>query len=147
MEITKAQYLFLWTRSKLNKSIPFSFQDLLLKIIISRNARTRPASNHFDFAGIECVCEVKRMYLTFETFSKLWFPLLMSLGIYCLCDGLSLWCQSFGHNFNVIFQSFLPSGSISTRTRIQQGDRISSTCHSITQFTFGYFFFSNLYCL
>ena len=87
------------------------------------------------------------MYLTFETFSKLWFPLLVSLGIYCLCDGLSRWCQSFDYNLNDIFQSFLPSGSILTRTRIQQGGRISSTCHSIKQFTFGYFFFSNIYCL
>ena len=41
------------------------------------------------FGSVEkCRCGVKRMYLTFQTFSTLWFPLLISLGLYCLCDGL-----------------------------------------------------------
>ena len=39
--------------------------------------------------GEDCVCELKqRMFLTHETFSAVWYPLLLTLGIYCLIDGL-----------------------------------------------------------
>ena len=32
----------------------------------------------------------KRMFLTFETFANIWFPILLILGIYCLLDGQNL---------------------------------------------------------
>ena len=69
-------------------------------------------------SGEECTCEVKRMYLTIETFSILWYPLLMSLGVYCLCDGLL-----FGYLlYKVKYQQlFWLSGSILTRKRTKQG--------------------------
>ena len=38
-------------------------------------------------SGIDCYCDVKRMFVTFDTFCNLWFPLLISLGLYCLGDG------------------------------------------------------------
>ena len=34
----------------------------------------------------DCVCT--RMFLTWETFANYWFPMLFTLGLYCLIDGL-----------------------------------------------------------
>jgi len=33
-------------------------------------------------------CEVNRMFLSFESYSNLWYPLLLSLGLYCLLDAI-----------------------------------------------------------
>ena len=40
--------------------------------------------------GYGCNCECKKMFLTFETFSNIWFPILLALGLYCLLDGRNL---------------------------------------------------------
>merc|ERR1711962_756511 len=34
-------------------------------------------------------CEVSRMYLTWETFGTVWFPILFALGVYCLMDAIA----------------------------------------------------------
>jgi len=48
----------------------------------------------------KCRCGVKRMYLTFQTFSTLWFPLLISLGLYCLCDAILAQWKHFDKDKN-----------------------------------------------
>ena len=44
-------------------------------------------------------CEVRRMYLTWETFGTTWFPILFALGVYCLIDGLF---QTFTFFFSIM---------------------------------------------
>merc|ERR1712110_682162 len=51
-------------------------------------------------ATLEKCSGVKRMYLTFETFSNLWFPLLISLGLYCLCDAILAQWKHFDKDKN-----------------------------------------------
>merc|ERR1712037_830600 len=53
-----------------------------------------------NFTLEKCGCGVKRMYLTFETFSTLWFPLLISLGLYCLCDAILAQWKHFDKDKN-----------------------------------------------
>jgi len=48
---------------------------------------SRLNSTPIDIKGHECKCTCKRMFLTFETFSKFIFPALVILGLYCLLDG------------------------------------------------------------
>merc|ERR1719237_224491 len=42
----------------------------------------------FNVTREKCTCECRRMYLTFQTFSSTWFPLLFALGLYCLFDAI-----------------------------------------------------------
>ena len=81
------------------------------------------------------------MYLTFETFAKLWFPLLMSLGIYCLCDGLSLWCQSFGHKFYSYFSVIL------AQWKHFDKDKNTKRCSGVINMSFTYEFLNFRLCL
>ena len=89
------------------------------------------------------------MFVTFDTFCNLWFPLLISLGLYCLGDGefkdakakenaidltnvkqikatLLLFKQKYpkmlhNHTFNFYFQRFSLSGITLIKLRIKRG--------------------------
>merc|ERR1712037_604490 len=41
-----------------------------------------------NISGYNCACTCERMYLTFETFANVFFPILLVLGLYCLIDAL-----------------------------------------------------------
>ena len=45
--------------------------------------------------GYNCACACKRMYLTFETFSNIWFWILLILGLWCLLNGQDLFTFIF----------------------------------------------------
>ena len=38
-------------------------------------------------SGYDYECSCKRMFLTHDTFSQIWFPILITLGLYCQFDG------------------------------------------------------------
>ena len=60
------------------------------------HTQSHPTSIHNLFSSLKSpfgtgeACEVNRMFLSFESYSNLWYPLLLSLGLYCLLDGLLL---------------------------------------------------------
>jgi len=41
-----------------------------------------------SITGYDCDCSCNRMYLTFETFANIWFPILLALGLYCFLDAV-----------------------------------------------------------
>ena len=79
-----------------NRSI-FLQQGLLPSPLLEMTQSTSQVTYYFScllciYSGQEacdlkdCIC--RRMYLTWETYSLYWFPLLFALGFYCLIDGL-----------------------------------------------------------
>jgi len=43
---------------------------------------------NITITGYNCTCACKRMYLTFETFSNIWFWILLILGLWCLINAV-----------------------------------------------------------
>jgi len=63
----------------------------------SSDLETQSNNSVMNMAGQEdcdrkdCLC--RRMFLTYETFATYWFPILFTLGIYCLLDAILSQCK------------------------------------------------------